>query len=167
VRDRALTPRTLLFGFIDMPNGALRALPCPSQLRCFPKNKKLTISGTKCFPSGPKSGRQGRIFFHWAKLHPPELHCTLQSYSASYLSYAAPYKLRCSLWMSFALLSVYIKQAVHGLLFSKSSACSLGLFYGFNALRTAGTAKHFQPPFPLDLSLQPKPASLRAMAFSD
>jgi hypothetical protein len=27
-------------------------------------------------------GRQGRISFHWAKLHPNELHCTLLSYYA-------------------------------------------------------------------------------------
>ncbi len=47
--------------------------------------------------SGPTSGRQGRIFFHWAKLHPTELHWTLLSYAATswatlcpILSYPAP-----------------------------------------------------------------------------
>ena len=49
-------------------------------------------------------GRQGHIFFHKAKLHPTELHCTFLSYAVPYsatlhspelcstlLSYAAPY----------------------------------------------------------------------------
>jgi hypothetical protein len=33
--------------------------------------------------SGPNPGRQGRISFRWAKLHPTELHCTLLSYAAT------------------------------------------------------------------------------------
>ncbi len=49
----------------------------------FPKNKNNLIPETKCFLSGPNSGRQGRISFHWSKLHPTELHCTLLSYAAT------------------------------------------------------------------------------------
>ncbi len=44
--------------------------------------KNKLFPETKCFPSGPNSGRQGRISFHWAKLHPTELHCALLSYDA-------------------------------------------------------------------------------------
>jgi hypothetical protein len=36
---------------------------------------------TQNLPSGPNSVRQGRISFHWAKLHPSELHCILLSYA--------------------------------------------------------------------------------------
>ena len=60
------------------------APPRPSQLHIHqPKNINLIFPETKCFPSGPNLGRQGRISFHWAKLHPNELHCTLLSYDAS------------------------------------------------------------------------------------
>ncbi len=41
-----------------------------------PKIKKL-FPKTNCLPSGPNSGRQGHIFFHWAKLHPTELRGTI------------------------------------------------------------------------------------------
>ena len=58
--------------------------------------KNHLIPETKCFPSGPNSGRHGRISFHRSKLHPTELHCTLLSYAATswamlcpILSYAA------------------------------------------------------------------------------
>ncbi len=74
---------------IAKPKRALRA-PHPSQLRCSPKIKNKLFPGTKCLPSGPNSGRQGHIFFYWAKLHPTELRCNL-------LSYAAPPELRCTL----------------------------------------------------------------------
>ena len=30
----------------------------------------------------PELGRQGRLSFHWAKLHPTELYCILLSYAA-------------------------------------------------------------------------------------
>jgi hypothetical protein len=40
-----------------------------------------------------------------ANLLPSELSCTLLSYDEPYLSYAAPQELRCSLWISWALLS--------------------------------------------------------------
>jgi hypothetical protein len=85
--------------------------PRPSQR---PPPKK-TIWRNKCFPSGPNSGRQGRIFFHWAKLHPTELHFTLLSYAASswatlhpneprctLLSYAAPHYKLCCIQQSYA-----------------------------------------------------------------
>jgi hypothetical protein len=62
-----------------------------------PKNQNNLFPETKCFPSGPNSGRQGHISFHWSKLHPTDLHCTLLSYAATsratlcpILSYAAP-----------------------------------------------------------------------------
>ncbi len=42
---------------------------------CPPKIKNKLFPETKCFPSGLNSGCQGHIFFHWAKLHPTELHC--------------------------------------------------------------------------------------------
>jgi hypothetical protein len=62
-----------------------------------PKIKNQLFSETKCFPSGPNSGRQGRIFFHWAKLHPTELHCSLLSYAAPYLVTLHPSELCCTL----------------------------------------------------------------------
>ncbi len=33
-------------------------------------------------PFWPELGRQGRISFHWAKLHSSELHCTFMIYAA-------------------------------------------------------------------------------------
>ena len=45
-------------------------------------------------PFWPKLSRQGRIFFHWAKLHPTELHCILLNYVAPFsapLHPPAPY----------------------------------------------------------------------------
>ena len=73
----------------------LGSLPHPMG-RCAPlkKKKKNIFPETKCLPSGPTSGRQGHIFFHWAKLHPSELRCNL-------LSFAAPPELRCTL-LSYA-----------------------------------------------------------------
>ncbi len=50
----------------------------------------------KSFPSGPNLGRQGRIFFHCAKLHPTELHCILQSYAAPVWAPLHPPELRCT-----------------------------------------------------------------------
>ncbi len=115
MRVRALRPPVFLG---SLTRKTVRcAPPRPSQLRCSLKNKKNSPE-TKCFPSGPNSGRQGRIPFHWAKLHPSELHCTFQIYGApswaplhpneqhcTLLSYAAPSKailhsseLRSTLW---------------------------------------------------------------------
>jgi hypothetical protein len=73
--------------------------PSPSQLRCFlftPQN----------FPLGPNSGRQGHISFHWAKLHPTELHCISLSYAAP--SWRAPQlaTVRCTL-LSYAVPLIY------------------------------------------------------------
>jgi hypothetical protein len=81
------------------PTGRCAPLP-PSQLRCSPQNKKL-FPKTKCLPSGPNSGRQGHIFFHWAKLHPTELRCTLLSFAAPRWATLHPRELRCTL-LSFA-----------------------------------------------------------------
>ena len=44
----------------------------------------------------PKLGLPGAYIFHWAKLHPTELHCILLSYAAPFgaphlQSYAAPF----------------------------------------------------------------------------
>ncbi len=98
VRARALRAPVFL-GSLTRKKGRCAPPPRPSQLRCFLffKNKNNLFPETKCFPSGPNSGRQGRIFFHWAKLHPTELHCTLLSYAATswatlcpILSYPAP-----------------------------------------------------------------------------
>ncbi len=103
---------------------AKRALCAPAH-RSFAAPPKIyknkLFPETNCFPSGPNSGRHGRISFHWAKLHPTELHCALLSYDApswvtrhpndlhcALLSYAAPYwamlhltKL-CSIQLSYA-----------------------------------------------------------------
>jgi hypothetical protein len=97
VRARALRAPVFL-GSLTHQKGRC-APPRQSQLRCFLffKNKNNLFPETKCFPSGPNSGRQGHISFHWAKLHPTELHCTLLSYAATswaslcpILSYPAP-----------------------------------------------------------------------------
>ncbi len=76
----ACAARTRLFGLSNMANGALRAPLL--QLRCSPPPQKKTISGNKMLPFRPKLAPPGRISFHWAKLHPTELHCTLLSYTA-------------------------------------------------------------------------------------
>jgi hypothetical protein len=69
-----------------------------------PKNKQFPE--TKSFPSGPNSGRQGRISFYWAKLHPNELHCILLSYDAPSWATRHPYELCCTL-LSYAAPSSY------------------------------------------------------------
>ncbi len=100
VRARALRAPVFL-GSLPRPTGRC-APPRPSQLRCSPKNNKNWLfPETKCFPSGPNSGSHGRIFFHWAKLHPTELHSILQSYSAPFWAPLRPPELRCTL-LSFA-----------------------------------------------------------------
>ncbi len=67
------------------------------------KYKNKVFPDTKCLPSGPNSGRQGHIFFQWAKLHPTELRCTLLSYAAPYWATLHPTKLCCTL-LSYAAL---------------------------------------------------------------
>jgi hypothetical protein len=65
---------------------AKRGAACPPiAASLLPQKLKINklFPETKCFPSGPNSDRQGRISFHWAKLHPTELHCTLLTYAAS------------------------------------------------------------------------------------
>jgi hypothetical protein len=77
--------RTRLFGLINSPKGALRPPPLHRSFAgsYSSKIKNNLFPKTKCFPSGPNSGRQRRISFHWTKLHPTELHCTLLSYTAT------------------------------------------------------------------------------------
>ena len=75
----------------------LGSLLRPSQLRCFlftPQN----------LSSGPNSGHQGRLSFHWSKLHPTELlvHCILLSYAAPSWAPLHPNELRCTL-MSYTV----------------------------------------------------------------
>jgi hypothetical protein len=64
---------------------AQRGAARPPAHRSFaapPKIKNKLFPEIKCLPSGLNSGRQGHIFFHWAKLHPTELRSTLLSYAA-------------------------------------------------------------------------------------
>ncbi len=56
-------------------------------------------------PFWPKLSRQGRIFFHWAKLHPTELHCILLNYVAPFSAPLHPPELRCILDLGGTLLS--------------------------------------------------------------
>jgi hypothetical protein len=75
---------------------AARARPCAARTRhlislprpmgrCAPPP---SLSQLRCFYLSPKAfhqfqlDRQGYISFHWAKLHPAELHCILLSYAA-------------------------------------------------------------------------------------
>ncbi len=51
--------------------GALRAPPGHHSFAALPKIKNTPE--TKCFLSAPNLDRQGRISFHWAKLHTSEL----------------------------------------------------------------------------------------------
>ncbi len=64
----------LSFELLNTPNEALRAPPpiAASLLLIYPP--KLSLR--------PELVRQGRLSFHWAKLHPTELHCILLSYAA-------------------------------------------------------------------------------------
>ncbi len=45
----------------------------------------------------PELGRQGRLSFHWAKLHPTELHCILLSYAAPSWAPLHSNELQCTL----------------------------------------------------------------------
>ncbi len=65
------------------------------------KYKNTLFPETKCFPSGPNSGHQGRISLHRDKLHPTELHCTLLCYAAPSWATRHPTELHCIL-LSYA-----------------------------------------------------------------
>ncbi len=80
VRARALRAPVFLSSLTHKTGRC--APPRPSQVRCSPQIKNKLFPETKGLPSGPNSGRQGHIFFHWAKLHPTKLRCTLLSYAA-------------------------------------------------------------------------------------
>jgi hypothetical protein len=72
-RVRARTLRAPVF---------LGSLPCQTG-RCAPPAHRIFAASylppkTFC----PSSGSQGLLSFHWAKLHPTELHCILLSYAA-------------------------------------------------------------------------------------
>ncbi len=84
--------------------GAART-PARRSFAAPPKIKNYELfPDTKCFRSGPNSGRQGRIFFHWAKLHPPELRFTLLNYAGPYWATLHPTKL-CWIQLSYAVPS--------------------------------------------------------------
>ncbi len=87
MRARALRAPVFL-GSLPCPTG--RFTPPPAYLSFAAPPKIKLFPETKCIPSGPNSGRQGRIFFHWVKLYPTELRCTFLSCFAPYLSCAAP-----------------------------------------------------------------------------
>jgi hypothetical protein len=75
VRARALRA-PVFFRLINMQNGALRAPP--------PIAASLLLIYTPKLSLRPELGQSGvRISFHWAKLHPPELHCILLSYAGA------------------------------------------------------------------------------------
>jgi hypothetical protein len=63
-----------------------------------PKIKSGLFPETNIFPLWPELGPPGRIFFHWAKLHPTELHCILLSYAAPFWAPLHPPELRCILF---------------------------------------------------------------------
>jgi hypothetical protein len=95
VRARALRA-PVFFGLINTPNG--RCAPPPHRsFAAPPKIENKLFPETKCFPSGPNLGRQGRIPFHWSKLHLTELRCTPLSNAAPYWATLHPIELRCTL----------------------------------------------------------------------
>jgi hypothetical protein len=69
---RACAPLCCAHAPVFLANGALHA---PLAHRSF----AAFYLPPKTFPN---SGRQGRISFHWPKLHPTALHCILLSYAA-------------------------------------------------------------------------------------
>ncbi len=99
VRARALRAPVFL-GSLPRPP-LLCAPPPPIAASLHPPKVKKNILETKCFPSGPYSGRQGHISFHWTKLHPSELHCTFLIYAATSWAPLHPYELHCTL-LSYA-----------------------------------------------------------------
>jgi hypothetical protein len=119
--------RASLSGLKNTPNGRC-APPIAASLLTIKKK----IPETKGFPSGPNSDRQGHISFHWAKLHPTELHCTywatmhppelpgtLMSYAAPYWATLHPTKLCCiqlsnaAYYLSYA--APYLSYTLHPL----------------------------------------------------
>ncbi len=109
-----------LFELINTQTGALRA-PRPSQLRCSPKIKNKLFPETKGLPSGPNLGRQGHIFFYWAKLHPTMLRCTLLSHAAPPWATLHPIELRCTL-LSYAAFQWAMLHPIWAFLHPKSYA---------------------------------------------
>jgi hypothetical protein len=85
MRSHVLCAPALLVLFTQK-TGALRT-PRPSQHRCFLFTPQTFL----------QARTQRRKYFHWAKLHPTELHCILLSYAApswarcTLMSYTAPY----------------------------------------------------------------------------
>ncbi len=89
--------------------------PAHRSFAATPEIKKIDLfPETKCFPSGPNWGRQGRIFStglsctllsymasYWATLHTFELRCPLLSYAAPYWASLHPTKL-CCIQLSYA-----------------------------------------------------------------
>ena len=88
VRARALRA-PVIWSHCHARRGAARPPPHLSQLRCF-------YLSPKAFHQF-QLDRQGRISFHWAKLHPAELHCTLLSYAAPSWAPLHPNELHCTL----------------------------------------------------------------------
>jgi hypothetical protein len=73
VRARALRAPVIL---ISLPSPTGRCAPPPTyrSFAAFIYTPKLSLRS--------ELGRQGRISFHWAKLHPTELYCVLLNYAA-------------------------------------------------------------------------------------
>jgi hypothetical protein len=102
VRARALRAPVFFWAYKHAKRGAARPPPMAASLLLIhpPKIKNKLFPETKCSPSGPNSGR-GRLSFHWAKLHPTELHCILLSYATPSWTTLNPNKLNCTL-LSYA-----------------------------------------------------------------
>ncbi len=83
-----------------------------------PKNQNNLFPETKCFPSGPNSGRQGRISFHsWSKLHPTELRCAL------FWATLNPVELRCTL-LNYAAFNWAMLHPIWAMMHPKSYGSS-------------------------------------------
>ena len=79
VRGRALRAPVFL-GSLPRPVRAPlahRSFAAPTKIKNHYFQKQM-------LPFWPECGRQGRIFFYWAKLHPTELHCILLNYVAPF-----------------------------------------------------------------------------------
>ncbi len=86
-----------------------------------PKIKKLNTSRNKMSFRPKLAGRQGHIFFHWAKLHPTELRCFLLSYNARSRATLHPNELRCTL-LSYAAFKWAMLHPIWASLHPKSYA---------------------------------------------
>jgi hypothetical protein len=102
---RALRAPVFL-GSLPSPTGRC-APPTHCSFAASPKIKNKLFPETKCFPSGPNSGRQ-EIYFsngqaapYWATLHLTELRYTHVSYAAPYWATLHPTKL-CCIQVSYA-----------------------------------------------------------------